>query len=162
MKIPFQKFARVLKLRTICRLTVLLASVWGLQVEAQSYSVGWYKISGGGGTSTNGQFSIAGTIGQHDASTAMTSGQYSATGGFWTLAVVQIAEAPTLHIQTTTTNTVTVFWSSTVPGWNLQVSPTMAPGSWVAPGETIQSDGTNSLIIINPPTGNRFYRLQKP
>jgi hypothetical protein len=34
---------------------------------AQSYSIDWYKVSGGGGTGTNGQYSASGTIGQHDA-----------------------------------------------------------------------------------------------
>src|ERR1035438_9686891 len=51
--------------------------------QAQSYSIDWYKVSGGGGTSTNGQYAITGTIGQHDAGGPMTSGSYSLTGGFW-------------------------------------------------------------------------------
>jgi hypothetical protein len=29
--------------------------------HAQSYSIAWYKIAGGGGTSSNGQFSVRGT-----------------------------------------------------------------------------------------------------
>jgi len=28
--------------------------------RAQSYSINWYKVAGGGGTSTNGQFSLSG------------------------------------------------------------------------------------------------------
>jgi hypothetical protein len=28
--------------------------------------------------------------------------------------------------------------------------------------QTITDDGTNKFIIVNPPTGNRFYRLFKP
>ena len=43
-------------------------------LRAQTYSIAWYKISGGGGTSTNGQYALSGTIGQHDAGTAMTGG----------------------------------------------------------------------------------------
>src|SRR5471030_636315 len=30
--------------------------------HTQSYSIDWYKISGGGGTSTNGQYLLSGTI----------------------------------------------------------------------------------------------------
>jgi hypothetical protein len=41
---------------------------------AQSYSIDWYKVSDGGGTSSNGQYVVSGTIGQHDASGAMTGG----------------------------------------------------------------------------------------
>ena len=36
--------------------------------QAQQYSVDWYKICGGGGTSTGNVYSITGTIGQPDAS----------------------------------------------------------------------------------------------
>ena len=62
---------------------------------AQNYSIDWYKIAGGGGTSTNGAYSLTGTIGQPDASSAMSGGNYSVTGGFWSLiSVVQTAGAP--------------------------------------------------------------------
>jgi hypothetical protein len=37
--------------------------------------VDWHKIAGGGGTSTNSQYAESGTIGQPDASGAMSSGQ---------------------------------------------------------------------------------------
>src|ERR1700735_771040 len=61
----------------------------------QSYSINWYKVAGGGGTSSGGNYSINGTIGQPDASGAMTGGGHSLTGGFWSLiAVVQSAGLP--------------------------------------------------------------------
>jgi hypothetical protein len=57
---------------------------FGLLVPAlgltQNYSIDWYKVSGGGGTSTNSQYAISGTIGQSDASGAMSGGGYSLTG----------------------------------------------------------------------------------
>ncbi len=66
---------------------------------AQSYSINWYKVAGGGGASTGGVYSVSGTIGQHDAGQPMTGGTYSLTGGFWSLiAVVQTPGAPTLYI----------------------------------------------------------------
>ena len=34
---------------------------------AQTYSIDWYTIDGGGGTSTGGVYSVSGTIGQPDA-----------------------------------------------------------------------------------------------
>ena len=43
-----------------------------------------YTIDGGGGTSTNGDFSLTGTIGQHDASATIATGSvYTMAGGFW-------------------------------------------------------------------------------
>ena len=34
---------------------------------AQSYSIDWYKVAGGGGTSTGAMYQVSGTIGQSDA-----------------------------------------------------------------------------------------------
>ena len=94
-------------MKKLMLLLCLLAPIAGL---AQQYSIDWYKIAGGGGTSTNGQFSITGTIGQPDANGAMSGGSYSLSGGFWSLvSVVQTAGAPMLTI-THTGNTVTVSW----------------------------------------------------
>ena len=55
---------------------------------AQSYSIDWYKVAGGGGASTNGVYTLSGALGQPDASGAMTGGNYSLTGGFWSLSLV--------------------------------------------------------------------------
>jgi hypothetical protein len=75
----------------------------------QSYTVDWYKVAGGGGTSTGGTYTVSGTIGQHDASGAMSGGNYSVAGGFWALVnVVQTPGAPTLYISHSG-NTVTVY-----------------------------------------------------
>src|SRR5258706_1616196 len=51
-------------------------------VEAQNFSIDWYSIDGGGGTSTNTQFSLTGTIGQPDAG-HMSGGSFTLEGGFW-------------------------------------------------------------------------------
>ena len=43
-----------------------------------------YTIDGGGGTSTGGDFSLTGTIGQTDASVEIATGSvYTLAGGFW-------------------------------------------------------------------------------
>ena len=69
------------------------------KLHAQSYTIDWYKIAGGGGTSTGGTYQVSGTIGQPDASGAMTGGSYTLTGGFWSLiSVVQTAGLPSLTI----------------------------------------------------------------
>src|SRR5579871_5900644 len=67
-------------------------------VRAQPYSIDWYKIAGGGGTSTNGQYTLSGTIGQHDAGGPMTDGGFSLTGGFWALYAIQSSIGPRLTI----------------------------------------------------------------
>jgi hypothetical protein len=39
----------------------LLATGLGLSVWAQQYSIDWYKVAGGGGTSTGANYSVSGT-----------------------------------------------------------------------------------------------------
>jgi hypothetical protein len=51
-------------------------------VHAQSFSIDWFTIDGGGGPSTGDGFTLNGTVGQPDAST-MSGGNYSLAGGFW-------------------------------------------------------------------------------
>ena len=132
--------------------------------HAQSYSIDWFTIDGGGGTSTGGVYSVSGTIGQPDAGGPMTGGNYSVTGGFWSLfSVVQTPGAPLLSVMRTTTNTVLVSWASPSTGFNLEVNTNSVASVNCsnAPG-TIQDNGAIKYVIVNPPTGNRFYRLFKP
>jgi hypothetical protein len=136
---------------------VLLA----LSARAQSYSIDWYKIAGGGGTSTGATYQVTGTIGQPDASGAMSGGNYSPTGGFWSLiSVVQTPGAPTLNISHSG-NTVTVYWQD-LSGWSLQQNNNLTlPANWSASGGVTTSNGTNYLNDISP-AGNLFFRLQHP
>ena len=129
---------------------------------AQSYSIDWHKIAGGGGTSTNGQYSISGTIGQPDAGGAMTGGNYSLTGGFWALiSVVQTPGLPNLTITFVGPDSVVVSWPDT-GNYTLQQNANLALASgWTTSGYHITtSNGTNSATIT-PPTGNLFFRLQQ-
>src|SRR4051812_50030106 len=61
---------------------------------AQNYSIDWFSIDGGGGTSTGGVYSVTGTIGQPDAGN-MSGGTYSLIGGvLGIVAAVQSPRAP--------------------------------------------------------------------
>ena len=144
------------------KLILLLGLLMPALSHAQTYSIDWYKVSGGGGSSTGGVYSVSGTIGQHDAGGPMTGGSYSVTGGFWSLYAVQTPGAPVLSIELTTTNTAMVYWPSPSTGFNLQVNTNLATTNWTAPSQSITDNGTIKYIIVNPPTGNRFYRLKQP
>ena len=140
----------------------LLISLAALAALGQ-YSVDWSTIDGGGGTSTGGVYSVSGTSGQPDAG-AMSGGNYTLQGGFWgIISVVQTPGASLLSIARTTTNTVAVFWPSPSTGWTLQQNTNSVSSlNWSNVTAAIQDDGTNKTLIVNPPTGNRFYRLFKP
>jgi hypothetical protein len=149
--------------RIVKKWILLLSLLIPALSQAQSYSINWYKIAGGGGTSsgTSGSttYSVSGTIGQQDASTAMTGGSYSLTGGFWSIvSVLETAGLPYLTI-TQSGNSVIVSWPNT-GSYTLQQNSTLAvPANWATSGYTVStSNGTNS-ITITPPTGSLFFRL---
>jgi hypothetical protein len=133
-----------------------------LATDAQQYSIDWYKIAGGGGTSTNGQYSVAGTIGQPDASMAMSGGSYSVTGGFWSLiSVVQMPGVPNLTI-THSGNSVTVSWPNT-GSYTLQQSANLASdNNWATSSYSISTNNGINSITLTAPTGNLFFRLSNP
>jgi hypothetical protein len=130
------------------------------RASAQQYSIDWFKVAGGGGTSTGGVYSVSGTIGQPDAGT-MSGGNYSLAGGFWGLiAAVQTTGAPLLTITLTTTNTVAVSWPSASTGFSLQQSTSsISSANWSNVNASLQDDGTTKTLIVSPPSGNRFFRL---
>jgi hypothetical protein len=141
-------------------LFVLLHSVFSL--HAQSYSIDWYKVASGGGTSTNGQYSVTGTIGQPDASGAMSSGQYSVTGGFWSL--IQVAQTPGAPLLTITysANQAIISWPSPSAGFTLQTNGNLTTGTWMNYGDIIGDNGTIKSVTNSPPTGTLFFRLKSP
>jgi hypothetical protein len=94
----------------------------------------------------------------------MSGGNYSVDGGFWALYAVQTPGAPLLSIARTTTNTVAVFWPSPATGFTLQQNTnSVSSVNWSnISNANISDDGSIKTFIVNPPTGNRFYRLFHP
>ena len=145
-------------------IALLLALSAASIVARAQYSIDWSTIDGGGGTSTGGVYSVSGTIGQPDAGAPLTGGNYSLTGGFWSLlSVVQTEGAPLLSIFRTTTNTVAVFWPSPSTGWTLQQNTnSIASVNWSNVTSGVVDDGATKTLVVSPAAGNRFYRLKSP
>ena len=143
------------------RYTLLLLLTFTTLASAQQYSIDWHKVAGGGGTSTNGQYALSGTIGQPDAG-SMSGGNYTLQGGFWgVVAAVQTPGAPLLTITRSGANVI-VSWPSPSTGFNLQQNGNVAnPNGWSSYGGTINEGGTVKSITVNPLIGNVFYRLKK-
>ena len=153
--------AKLMRTKPILSLAALLVGSQALL--GQNFTLDWYKVAGGGGASTGGVYAVSGTVGQPDASGAMTGGGYSLTGGFWSLiAVVQTAGGPKLTI-TRSGNSVTVSWPVGSGGYVLQQNNSVAnPAGWSAYGGTVSTaNGTNS-ITVSPPAGTLFFRLKTP
>ena len=130
--------------------------------SGQSYSIDWHTVSGGGGASSGGPFSLSGTIGQPEAGNGLTGGFYSLAGGFWALDAAQSPGAPALNVLLSTTNTAVVWWPSPSAGWTLQQNSSLVATNWTSPAEAVTDDGKIRSIVVMAPAGNRFYRLAKP
>jgi len=145
------------------KLIVLISLAWfGAVAAFGQFSIGWYKVGGGGGTGTNDQFAVSGTIGHHEAGSSMAGGSYSLTGGFWALYAISTPGSPALNIAVTPTNTVLVSWPSPSTGFGLEQNLDLAGTNWATPSEILNDNGVNKFIIVTPVPGNRFYRLQHP
>jgi len=144
-------------------LLVALSFVVVSALYAQSYSINWFKVAGGGGTSAGGTYQVSGTIGQHDAGGPMTNGQYSLTGGFWAIiAVVQTPGAPLLTISfNSQPSIVTVSWPSSATNYVLQQNSNLNTANWINTGLLITTNGTTESVTISPSTGNLFFRLKQ-
>ena len=148
-------------MKTIKWSAIICAALFAWNAAAQNYSIDWYKIAGGGGTSTGGVYAISGTIGQHDAGGPMTGGSYSLTGGFWALiSVVQTPGLPNLTITFVGPNSVVVSWPNT-GSYTLQQNNNLATINWVTSSYAITNGFGTNFCTITPPTGNLFFRLSK-
>jgi hypothetical protein len=122
------------------------------------YAIDSHTIDGGGGTSTNGQYSITGTIGQPDAGGPMTNGQYSVIGGFWALpAAVQTPGAPWLTIVAAGAGQATISWTPAPTDWVLQENLNLATTNWVN-----SVSGATNPVVVPATSPQKFYRLHKP
>ena len=75
---------------------------------------------------------------------------------------VPTSRTPQLTISFTAPNAVIVSWPSPSTGYSLQQNTNLKTANWVAPSESITDNGTSKFIIVNPPAGDRYYRLSKP
>jgi hypothetical protein len=143
-------------------LALLLLLLFAVAVRAQTYSIDWFTIDGGGGTSTGGVYSVSGTIGQPDAG-HMSGGAFTLDGGFWgIIAAVQTPGSPLLRIVLTSTNTVVVAWPAPSATFSLQQNPIANGSGWTGVTNTVTVVGIENQVIVAPPSGNRFYRLKSP
>ena len=68
-----------------------------------------------------------------------------------------------LTITRTTPNTMAITWPSPSTGFTLQQNTNSVSSlNWSNVVTVPTDDGAAKTIIVNPPTGNRFYRLFKP
>jgi hypothetical protein len=78
------------KLLITSLLVILLLTAAGIAyARLAGYSLPWWTVDSGGGTSIGGNYSLSGTIGQPDAG-ALSGGNYRLEGGFWSPEISKI------------------------------------------------------------------------
>ena len=126
-------------------------------VNAQTFTIDWFKVAGGGGTSTNAQFTLSGSIGQPDAGPTATNGQFSVTGGFWVLPqAVQTEGAPSLTIMAAARGYATISWTPNSTGYVLQETWNLSPANW-----TNSLSGVTNPVTVPISAGAKYFRLRK-
>lgn len=71
----------LVKLLVLLACLACLATVTWAQ-GSTTYALSWWTVDAGGGSGSNGAYSLVGTLGQPDAGT-LSSGAYTLKGGFW-------------------------------------------------------------------------------
>ena len=84
--------------------------------------------------------------------------------GYYDYATIKYsAIPPSLTVARTTTNTVALSWPSPSTGFTLQQNTNgLATVNWSNVVATPSDNGTTKTVIVNPPTGERFYRWARP
>jgi hypothetical protein len=124
------------------------------QIQGQQFAIDWYSVSGGGGDSSGGNYSLVGTIGQPDAG-GLSGGNYTLEGGFLPGIVVPSSTgAPTLVIQLSQ-NGASISWSPATSGFFLEETASLATQSWSAAP-------AGNPVIVSPAGNAKFFRLRKP
>ena len=137
-------------------LAIGLATSFRILAQTPGLSVAPASIDGGGGLSSAGTYTLAGTAGQPDAGT-LSGGRYALEGGLWPglLTRVVIPDGPTLQIVSSDA-VVTISWTPAIAGFVLQEAD--APeGTWRnAPS------GTQNPVTLPAAAEARFLRLVRP
>jgi hypothetical protein len=70
---------------------VVLISVTVLAETGDGFELSWWTVDNGGGSSSGGDYTLSGTIGQPDVG-SMAGGEYTLVGGFWNDAVSSLPQ----------------------------------------------------------------------
>lgn len=73
---------RLMILSAVMVALILFLVAGSTLAEPLSFSLPWWTVDGGGGTSSGGDFALSGTIGQPEAG-EVQGGNYTLGGSFW-------------------------------------------------------------------------------
>ena len=71
----------------------IIAFITSTALATNGYQISWRTVDGGGGVSKSagGEYTLQGTIGQHDAGSSQ-GGTYNLDGGFWVRGILNLLD----------------------------------------------------------------------
>jgi hypothetical protein len=123
---------------------LLLGAAGTGSAHGQPYWIDWYAVGGGGGTSSNSQYSLSGTIGQSDTM-QMSGGGYLLTGGFWSLGTAVAATGAPVFLAQPQSQTVAA-GANVVLSVNVTGVPPLAY-QWQFDGANIPGATSSTLTV---------------
>ena len=129
--------------------------------KGDDFSIDWFVVGGGGGTSGNGTYAVSGTIGQPATGGSLSGGAYTVTGGFWAVDTigVTVPSPPSLQLATGP-NGIHLYWPATTTGFVLERSVGSASGPWTPVNAGVSNDGTFLGVDLAPSLSAAFFRLK--
>lgn len=152
--------------RLLC-LCLALPAMAGLADEA--LSIDWYTVDGGGGTTSAGEFTLSGTIGQPDAGTlTFPTADFNLFGGYWgqfgEVAPVGPDDRPAMNINLTDANTLVLAWPAAYVGYSVQSRHADAQ-DWTdvtTPPPKLVGGEYQVTLTLSPTDAPTFFRLRRP
>lgn len=139
-------------------LVLVLSASLG-SASAQTFTLDWFTIDGGGGSISGGGYTLDGTVGQPDAAT-LSGGGYTLEGGFWSAFVEEALPRLAIRRQG---NQVILSWPDPSTGFQLQETTFLANGAnWANVTATPAVVGSNKEVTLPVLSGSRAFRLRKP
>ena len=151
------------------RITLLLCLSWPVLagLAAEDLSIDWYTVDAGGGTSSAGEFTLSGTVGQPDAYALIpycSACGFSILGGYWSqFSEVDQPYGPWLCIQLTSASTLLLSWRAYYQGYVLETRSAAAPSWNNVPATPVLVGAEYQVTLTFYPTDeSTFFRLRKP
>ncbi len=67
----------------ILAVVLMFSATWAAAQSGGEWTIGRWAVVGGGGTSSGGDFTVRGSLGQPESGQALTGGEFTVRGGFW-------------------------------------------------------------------------------
>ena len=145
---------------------VAVAGVWlAATSHAQSgghFDLSWSTLGGGGGVSSNGRFTMSGTVGQPDAG-SLSGGAFKIEGGFWSgITVDETTAGPVLKIRLTRGGQAILSWPLSAQDYTLEeAAGAVPPIRWTRATQTVVDTSTEHTVTVPAAGVIQCYRLKK-